>query len=158
MSRRDAAQVLAMCAWVKRHISKIEERAKLVADVSFPEEKTAAAVDGTVVAYTSRVTRKPSEPFTVLDEAGFLNWVLQRWPTEVEQRVRPAWVTILSQGFVIDGVLTDGEGEICEHVKVNDPVVYTTTRLTKEADDVLQPLLVNESLASLPDLIEGEAS
>lgn len=90
-----------MCSWVRKQISKVEDNAKIIADVSFPDEKTAAVVDGTVVSYTSRVSRKPE--LEVLDE------------------------------------------------------VYTTTRLSKEADAALAPKLSGLTLADLPTYIEGEA-
>lgn len=153
--RRNAALVLAMCSLVKKRISKIEDAAKAVADVSFPDEKTAAVIGDTVVGYTSRVSRRPAEPFAVLDEGKFVEWVAARWPTEVEMRVRPAFLTELAnRAERTGGVLVDEQGEVCEAVKLADPIVYTMTRLQKEADAVLEPLLADQSLSSLPDYIE----
>lgn len=155
MSRREAAQVLAMCAWVKRHISKIEDRAKTVADVTFPDEKTAAVVNDTVVAYTSRVSRKPE--LKILDEGLFTAWVASRWPGEIIQSVNPAFVQnhLYQNAVEHDGVIVDDMGEVCEYAELSDPVEYTTTRLTKNAD-VLEPILSAVSLADLPALIEAE--
>ncbi len=154
-ARRDAATVLAMCAWVKKRISKIEEHAKLVADVSFPDEKTAADVDGTVVAYTSRLTRRPSPPFEYSDEPAFVKWVAERWPTEIEDSVRKSFIDyhLVPLAVGTGGHLVDDQGEVCPFAKLKEPIEYTSTRLTKDADGVLEPLLTGESLTSLPDFI-----
>jgi hypothetical protein len=155
--RRDAAVVLAMVAYVKKRLAKIEEYARDYADVSFAEEKTAGVVNGKVVSYTSRVTRRPAEPFTILDKDGFARWVGERWPTEVVMTVRPSFLTRLAEiAARYGGTLIDEAGEVCEFVKVNDPVLYTRTSLTKDAEEVLKPLLGNETLDSLPGFIEQE--
>lgn len=157
-SRREAAQVLAMCQWVKRRLKAVEERAKTVADVSYPSEKTAATVDGTVVGYTQRVTRKPADPFVVLDRQGFVEWVEARWPSEVEKTVRPAFLSVLAMSAEQhDGIVIDDDGEVCPFVKAADPIVYTTTTLAKGSDELLEPLLAHRSLASLTDFIEDDS-
>jgi hypothetical protein len=155
MSRRDAVQVLAMCSWVRRQISKIEDSAKVVADVSFPDEKTAAVVDETVVAYTSRVSRKPE--LEIHDAGEFVAWVAEHYPTEVVSSVRPSFLTILRDNALIAGAILGPGGEVCESAGLADPVVYTQTRLTKDADKALQPILGTLLLADLADYIGGAA-
>lgn len=159
MSRRDAAAILALCAYLKKRIAKIEEAARVTADVTYPDEKTAGTVAGTVVSYTSRITRKPPEPFTMLNPGGFVEWVETRWPTEIEKAVRPSWLNMLAIAAAEhDGNVIDEDGEVCPWVKLNDPIVYTKTSLTKQADEVLAPLLADLTLESLPDYIEEESS
>ena len=155
--RRDAAVVLAMVAWAKKRLAAIERDARLTAEVEYPGEKTAAVVDGQAVAYVSQVTRKPTEPFTYLNEAGFIDWVAQRWPSEIEARVRPAFLAILAEkAEAHDGNLIDDDGEVCPWVKVNDPITYTTTRLEKHAEALLAPLLGHRTLDTLTDYITNE--
>jgi hypothetical protein len=155
MNRRDAAQVLALCAWAKKQIARIEDRAKVVADVTYPDEKTAGVVDGVVVSYTSRVERKPD--LVIKDAAKFTDWVQERWPTEIEPTVRDSFIKFVLQPNAVehDGVIVDDQGEVCQFAELAEPVVYTTTRLQKNADDVLQPYLTTP-LADLPMLIEGD--
>lgn len=158
MGRRDAALILALCSYVKRRVAAVEERAKRIAEVEFPQEKVAAAIDGTVVAYTGRYTRRPREPFTVLDDAGFVAWVQNRWPTEVQSVtvIRPAFLQVLAERAQEHGALVDDDGEVCDFVKLADDEAYTRTSLTTGAVDVLKPLLDAYNLASLEDIIEQE--
>lgn len=155
MNRREAAQVLAMCSWVRKQISKIEDNAKVIADVAFPEEKTAAVVDGKVVSYTSRVSRKPE--LEVLDDVNFVGWVAQYFPSEIVSSVRPAFLTMLRDEALSTGFILGPGGEVCDYARLAEAVVYTTTRLVKEADAVLAPKLSALSLADLPTYIEGES-
>lgn len=154
MSRREAAQVLAMCSWVRRQLTKLEDSAKVVADVSFPEEKTAAVVDETVVAYTSRIARKPE--LEIHNDLDFVAWVAHYYPTEVVSAVRPSFLTVLRDNAIVAGAVLGPGGEVCESAALADPVVYTTTRLTKDADKALQPLLADRALSDLPTFIQGD--
>ena len=73
--------------------------------------------------------------------------------------VRPAFLTVLAEmADKHDGVLIDENGEVCEHVKRNDPIVKTVTYLQKCADEVLAPLLADLTLETLPGYIEHEDS
>jgi len=153
MTRRDALQVLAMCAWLRKHIAKIDDRAKITADVTMPEEKSAAIVDGTVVAYTSRITRRPE--LKVLDPVGFPAWVAEHYPSEIMQAVRPAFLSLLQDQARQTGAVLGPGGEVCDCAVLDDAVIYTTTRLTKDAD-VLEPLLTTVTLADLPEYIQPE--
>jgi hypothetical protein len=158
-ARRDAGVVLAMCAWARKQLAKVEEHAKTVADVTFPDEKMAAVVDDTVVAYTSRQSRRHAEPLNITDEQGFVKWVAERWPTEIEETVRKSFINlVLVPGASQpgrDGYVFDDEGEACPYARLKDPITYTRTLLTKDADRVLEPLLSMLLLADLPDYIEG---
>lgn len=156
VSRRDAAQVLAMCAWLEQRIKAIKKKAQDEADVSFPEEKTAGVVDGTVVSYTSRVARKPE--LVITNDAAFTGWVAEHFPTEIVMSVRPAFLTELQTRAVETGVVLGPGGEVCESAELGEPVVYTTTRLVKDAGTVLEPLLSSLHLAALPEYIEGRSA
>lgn len=150
--QREAAVVLAMCAWAKKAISKIEDGAKAIADVSFPEEKTAGVVDGTVVSYTQRIQKRPE--LRILNPGAFTDWVAARWPDEIETTVRESWITRLRDMALEHGALIDSQGEVCVHCELIDGTVYTMTKLTKESD-VLAPMLEKVSLAELPAFIGG---
>lgn len=157
MSRRDAAQVLAMCAWVEQRVKKIKERAQAVADVTFPEEKTAGVVGDKVVSYTSRVRKKPE--IRGCKDFAFIEWVSKHYPTEIEWAVRPAFLTQLRDSAMDkDGIILGPHGEVCEVAELDEPVVYTMTRLEKTAGEVLEPLLSRLLLADLPDYITGESA
>lgn len=151
--RRDATQVLAMCAWVRRQIGKVEDQAKAVADVSIPEEKAAGLVGDVVVSYTSRVARQPE--LHISDNDAFTAWVAEHYPTELVHAVRPSFLTVLRDNARATGAVLGPGGEVCEHAELADPVVYTTTRLTKDADKALEPVLGAILLADLPDFIKG---
>lgn len=153
--RRDATQVLAMCAWVKKQIGKVEDQAKAVADVSIPEEKAAGLVGDTVVSYTSRVARQPE--LAITDNDMFTAWVAEHYPTELVQSVRPSFMTVLRDNARIDGAVLGPGGEVCEFAELAEPVVYTTTRLTKDADKALEPVLGGILLADLPGFIKEPA-
>lgn len=154
--------MLAMCAWVKQQIKKIEEQAQAEADVTFPDEKTAGSVkdakgDDKVVSYTSRVQRKPE--ILGRKDFAFIEWVSKHYPTEIEWAVRPAFLTELrDRALDKDGIILGPHGEVCEVAGLDDPVVYTMTKLQKGADKLLEPLLSKVPLADLPDLIAGESA
>lgn len=150
--RRDATQVLAMCAWVKKQIGKVEDQAKAIADVSIPDEKAAGLVGDTVVSYTSRIARQPE--LAITDSDMFTAWVAEHYPTELVQAVRPSFMTVLRDNARIAGAVLGPGGEVCEYAELADPVIYTITRLTKDADRALGPVLGGVSLAELPNFIE----
>lgn len=150
--QREAAVVLAMCAWAKKAIAKIEDAAKLIADVSFPEEKTAGVVNDIVVSYTQRIQKRPE--LKILNPGDFTAWVAKRWPTETIMTVRESFLPVLRDIAIEHGALIDPDGEVCDACELIDGTVYTMTKLTKEAD-VLAPMLEKVSLAELPAFIGG---
>jgi hypothetical protein len=151
--QREAAVVLAMCAWAKKAISKIEDGAKAIADVSFPEEKTAGVVNDVVVSYTQRIQKRPE--LKILNPGAFTDWVAARWPDEIETTVRESFLNLTLRDIAVEhGALIDTQGEVCTHAELIDGTTYTMTRLTKESD-VLAPMLEKLSLAELPGFIGG---
>jgi hypothetical protein len=154
-AQRDAAAVLGLCQWLKKQIAAVEDAAKAVADVSFPDEKIAGVYAGQVVSHTYRGSRKPREPFTIKDEAAFVAWVAQRWPTEVVGAIRKSFLeNLLANAVEHGGFIVDDQGEVCEHAEMAEPVSYLATYLDRNAAEVLAPLMA-VSLAELPKFIEG---
>jgi hypothetical protein len=102
MNRADIARGIAACETMAREL-----RAALTADAEaeFVEQGTVPTwrLPGITVA---GATSNPS--VAIVDEAAFLEWVAQRYPTEVEQisitRPRPAW-----QAGFLAGVAGRGE-------------------------------------------------
>jgi len=155
-TRRDAAAILGLCQFVKKQIGKIEDAAKAVADVSFPDEKVAGVYAGRVVSHTYRGSRKPREPFTIKDEAAFVAWVAERWPSEITAAIRKSFLdnVLIANATEHGGFIIDDQGEVCEHAELAEPVQYIATYVDKNAAEHLQPLLA-VSLAELPAFIEG---
>jgi hypothetical protein len=148
--RRNAAAVLAMVSWARKQLKKFEESVKDATEIVYPDEKVAATVGGVVVGHTSRVSRRPAAPFVIHNEQAFVDWVGKRWPSEIVASVRPAFLTVLAERAEhTDGVLIDEQGEVCDAVELAPPIEYTTTRLAKNADEVLAPLLAGRSLETL---------
>ncbi|OYN76834.1 hypothetical protein [Mycolicibacterium sphagni] len=156
MMRREAAQILAMVAWTKRQLGKIEARAKAEIDVQFAEEKIAATVevDGkpVVVGYTQMVQPKPQ--LQVTDPEKFVQWVAERWPTEIVESVRESFLPVLKERCV-DGILIDDQGEPCPFASLTDPDPYSRTFLTKNGEETLTPVLGSWSLEDLVKVIEA---
>lgn len=141
--QREAAALLAALAAHRHDIEDLEREVRAVADVSYGDEKVAGVVDGVVIGTTGRYERRPNEPFTVLDKTGFVEWVKSRYPTEVVETVRPAFLKELADRAEKScGVLLDENGEPCEAVKLNDPVVSVRTyvKRTDEAREALAQL------------------
>jgi hypothetical protein len=151
--QRNAAVVLAMCSWARKRLTEVEERAKDAADVSFPEEKTAGVIDGTVVSYTQRIQKRPE--LKILNPGDFTDWVAKRWPTEIIMTVRESFLPVLREIATEHGALIDQDGEVCDACELIDGTVYTTTRLTKDADAVLEPELSKLRIPDLLYYIEG---
>lgn len=142
-TQREAAALLALCSSARHALEDLEREAKTVVDVSYGDEKVAGVVDGVVIGTTGRYERRPRDPFTVLDETSFLDWVKSRYPTEVVEVVRPSFLKILAdQAEKTGGVLIDDQGEVCDAVKLNDPEVSVRTyvKRTDEAKAVLSQL------------------
>lgn len=153
-SQRDAAAILGLCQFVKKQIGKIEDEAKAVADVSFPDEKVAGVYAGAVVSHTFRGSRKPKDPFVIKDEAAFVAWVAERWPTEVTAAIRKSFLDVLAQKAAEHGAIVDDAGEVCEHAELAEPISYIATYLDRTAAEKLAPLLA-VPLAELPTFIAG---
>ncbi|UXA19500.1 hypothetical protein [Mycobacterium sp. SMC-4] len=140
--QREAATLLALCVAQRHALEDLEKEAKAIVDCTYGEEKVCGVVDGVVVGTTGRYERRPNEPFTVLDEAGFVDWVKARYPTEVVEVVRPAFLKVLAERSEKHGVLVDDDGEVCDAVKLNDPIVSVRTyvKRTDEAQAIFTVL------------------
>lgn len=87
--------------------------------------KVTVNLDGQPIATVSLTGGKPSA--RVVDEAAFLAWVRKTHPTEIEERVRPAFTkTVLDAGGI------DGNGELADGVDVHAGTPYVSTRFTPD--------------------------
>lgn len=138
MSERDAAAKLALCRWLKNRIAEWEQEARAELGDKVPGEREAAILDGHKIALVTMCEGRRT--FDVVDEDGYLTWVMERWPTEIEHvvRVRPAFEAKLKDTALKHGALIDEEGEVCPAVDVGYGVPYPMTKLTPEADEVIE--------------------
>lgn len=157
MSRRDAAQVLAMVAWVRQKLTAIQKEANTRVDVVYAGEALHASVGDQVISNTVRVQHGPKIRFDE-DPVRFAEWVQQRWPTEIVPSVRESFLDVLKDRMLAtDGeVLADDAGEICQWVEIEHPDPYTRTSLNKNANEALAPLLEKRSMTDLLAFIEDE--
>jgi hypothetical protein len=115
---RKAAGVLAQCKWLRDRISKWESQAKgvLAQELSGGERTKAIAMDGTEIGSVTRA--EGARSMQIDNQDGFLAWVKQRYPTEVEETVRPAFVRLCAEKVKLLGALPDANGELCPHVSM----------------------------------------
>lgn len=161
--RRDAAQILALVAWVSKQLKRIKEEANARADVEFPDEKVKGhlVIDGKKVeiSSTSRVQKAPKLVLDAADAESFARWVEKRWPTEVVPAVRQSFLSqLVSRMAASGGCLVDDDGVVCPFVSLESPDPYTTTWLLKGADEHLSELLGQRSLADLVRFIEDDVT
>lgn len=165
MSAREAAGVLAQCKWLRDNIHRWEEAAKnVLAEELAPGERTAAiAPDGTNLGMVTRTTGARS--MTINNEAGFIAWVAQRYPTEVERVVRPAFVKLCTEKVKAIGALPDANGEICPHVGLDVSEPWNMVKLSDTADmemvrmisyQRLMDVVTPKSLLIAPELPETQ--
>jgi hypothetical protein len=115
---RRAAGILTQCKWLRDSISKWEAQAKeiLARELTGGERTKAVAADGTEIGSVTRA--EGARSMQIDNEAGFLAWVKQRYPTEVEETVRPAFVKLCAEKVKLLGGLPDANGELCPHVSM----------------------------------------
>jgi hypothetical protein len=138
MDAREAAGTLAMCKWLKDQVKTWEAAAKDVLSHALTTGEKSAAIspDGQVLGFVTAAKGKRS--MKIDNEAGFLAWVQQRYPTEVEQSVRPAFVKACQEKTLKYGALIDGAGEVCPHVSLHEGDGYTMVTLNELADYLIR--------------------
>ncbi|WP_423487922.1 hypothetical protein [Mycobacteroides sp. PCS013] len=159
--RRDAAQTLGLISWVRKQLKRIEAEANERADIEFGDERVKGhvVIDGEKVEFSSTTRVQPSAKLKVEDPDRLAVWVQQRWPTEIVPAVRPSFLAqITPKMAAADGLLIDDDGEVCPWVGLERATAYTTTRLLKDADEHLAPLLEDKTLADLVRFIEDDAT
>lgn len=150
---RKAAGVLAQCKWLRDRISEWERQAKgvLAQELSGGERTKAIAMDGTEIGSVTRA--EGARSMSIDNEQGFLAWVKQRYPTEVEETVRPAFVKLCAEKVKLLGALPDANGELCPHVSMaraepkasvslgdNDKALIEQMFMQKHIPDVMSQL------------------
>lgn len=133
----DPVATLALCKWLRDKIRDWETEAKASLEMVAGERK-AAVVNGMQIGYLTLANGKRS---TDVDEQAFVEWVEQRYPTEVTKSVEPAFRRKLLDSALKRGALIDGDGEVCDAVTVTKGEPYPTTQLSPEADICVGELL-----------------
>lgn len=92
----------------------------------------------------------------VCDEAAFMKWVADRYPTEVVTVVRPAFVQrLMAEATTLQDPVDRQTGEVIPGVELIRGEPYLTVRPTPEARERMQSLL---SSAGLLELESGDAA
>lgn len=109
-----------------------------------------------------------SEPKTgfVIDEAGFLAWCKQEYPSEVHvpepvEQVRPGWRKVLLARMRVeqDGTVVDGEtGRVLDFVGVAEPPPPSTTLTFKKGGREEMARAYRDGRLALPELLALPAS
>lgn len=122
---RRAAGILAQCKWLRDQIAVWERQAKGVIsrELEGGERTKAVAADGTVIGSVTRA--EGARSMQIDNEEGFLMWVKSRYPHEVVETVRPAFVKLAAEKVKVLGALPDANGELCPHVSLvrNEPTI-----------------------------------
>src|SRR5436305_14538383 len=110
MSKREAAGVLAQTKWLKDQIKGWEDAAKsvLLHALEGGERTKAVAPDGTELGKVSIVEGRKT--MRIDNEEGFLMWVKSRYPHEIVETVRPAFVKLCEDKVKKLGGLPDANG------------------------------------------------
>jgi hypothetical protein len=127
-----AAATIAFCKWLTYDVEAWENKAR--ADLA------GRMVLGDVfqvlmgdVPIGSVSLRRRGQKLTVLNERLFIQWVAERWPEQVEQRVNPDFVKVLAgRARQFNGVLTDYQGEVCEHAYMTGQVAVLQMNVLDE--------------------------
>ncbi|OHU23425.1 hypothetical protein BKG77_07110 [Mycobacteroides chelonae] len=161
MERRTAALTLGMIQWTRKQLKRIEAVAQERADVEFSDEKIKGHVeiDNTKIEVSSTTRVQPSLKLKVEDPERLAQWVQLRWPTEIVPAVRESFLSqLVPKMAAADGMLIDDNGEVCPFICLESPNQYITTRLLKDADAHLGPMLETRSLADLIRYISEDAT
>lgn len=122
---RRAAGILAQCKWLRDQIAQWERQAKevIAGELEGGERTKAVAADGTVIGAVTRA--EGARTMQIDNEEGFLMWVKHRYPHEVVETVRPAFVKLCAEKVKVLGHLPDANGELCPHVSLvrNEPSI-----------------------------------
>lgn len=133
---RRAAGILAQCKWLRDNISGWEAQAKevLAKELSGGERTKAVAADGTEIGSVTRA--EGARSMQIDNEEGFLVWVKQRYPTEIVETVRPAFIKLCAEKVKMLGGLPDANGELCPHVSMSRAEPKATVQI-KDDDRLL---------------------
>jgi hypothetical protein len=128
----------------------IEQRAKELKDQAKAELSALEVGDTVAGKYQGQAVAKATKTrgrrrLRVINEVGFVEWVLRRWPDETIQTrtVRESFRKKLEDKAIDLGGLIDDDGAVCPHVEVVEGEPYISVRKEKDA-----PFLVAQLLSS----------
>ena len=153
-----AAATIAFCKLLTSHIGTWENKARydLASRMKMGDVFQALLGD---VAIGSVSLRGRAQRLTIMDEDLFTEWVAARWPEQIEQRVDPdfvnerlfiQWVAenwpdqiqrrvnpdfqklLANRARKFNGVLTDYQGEVCEHVHMTGQIGVLQMNVEKD--------------------------
>lgn len=143
---RRAAGILAQCKWLRDQINKWETQAKevIARELEGGERTKAVAPDGTVIGSVTRA--EGARSMSIDNEEGFLMWVKQRYPHEVVETVRPAFVKLCAEKVKVLGGLPDANGELCPHVSLSRNEPSISARLTDQERAVIEDMFMHRHM------------
>ena len=120
-----------------------EIRAMLYADAKADFEEHGTAPTWRIPDLATVAAAVSHQSVYVADEPTFAAWVAKRYPTEIETRVRPAFVELVLKSANVDGTLVSYEdGEVVPGLAVRPGGEFAgvSIRATREAKEVFSAL------------------
>lgn len=158
---RRAAGILAQCKWLRDQITVWERQAKgvLSRELTGGERTKALAADGTEIGSVTRA--EGARSMSIDNEEGFLMWVKSRYPHEVVETVRPAFVKNCAEKVKVLGALPDANGELCPHVSMVREEPRVSARLSDQDRAVIEDMFMHRHMPEVmadmePKAIEAE--
>lgn len=148
--KRRAAGILAQCKWLRDQISAWERQAKevLAKEVTPGERVKAVALDGTEIGSVTRA--EPARSMQIDNEEGFLMWVKQRYPHEVTEEVRAAFIKLCAEKVKVLGCLPDANGEPCPHVSLARSEPSISARMDDQQRALIEQMFMSRHM---PDVM-----
>lgn len=165
MDKRQASGVLAQVKLIKDMLKVWEAEAKAVVgqDLHEGERISAQLPDGTELGAVTMTSG--SRSMQIDNEAGFVAWVKSRYPTEIYEAVRPAFVKVCEQKVAKLGVLVDANGVACPHVSLKTSDGHAMTKLNDYGKALLDQAIATRTLPALtmadpnaPAVVQGDAA
>ncbi|GAA0720223.1 hypothetical protein Drose_06510 [Dactylosporangium roseum] len=156
-----------------RNLARVAMASKVLADVAREEGNAARELlaeamlssgaervrvtDGNAVDYGAVVLVPGRKSAVVVDEAALLGWVAARYPDEVVQQVRRAWLErLLSAAAKLGDPVDPATGEVIPGVEVRQGDPYLAAKPSAEARDRMKTTMANQGLLMLGLAEAGE--
>jgi hypothetical protein len=146
---RRAAGILAQCKWLRDQIGVWERQAKgvIARELEGGERTKAVAADGTIIGAVTRA--EGARSMQIDNEEGFLMWVKSRYPHEVVETVRPAFVKLCAEKVKVLGALPDANGELCPHVSLVRGEPTISARLGEQDKAVIEDMFMHRHVSEV---------